>query len=72
VPISMEDLINPPKKPKTEAQLATEEAVDLIDKILNPIPLTKVRRADAFKEYARYKKDTGDTLTFEQFLQLTL
>ena len=70
--ISIEDLIDPPKKPKTEAQIATEEAVNLIDQIITPIPLTKVRRADAFQEYIRFKKDTGDTLTFEEFLQLTL
>ena len=59
-----------PKK-VTEQDLIDQAAEAIVEAIAAPSKLSSVRRADAFNEYRQYKEDTGDTLTFSEFLEST-
>ena len=67
---TVNELLHP--KAPNEQQKLDAQSDDLIDGILSLSPLTKVRRSDAYKEYLQYKADTGDELTFQEFLKQTL
>ena len=55
----------------TEQDLIDQEAEAIVEAIAAPAKLSTVRRADAFNEYRQYREDTGDTLTFAEFLECT-
>jgi len=55
----------------SEQEKIDKESESILEAILDTPILSKVRRADLFKDYMKFKEGFGDDITFDEFLKET-